>query len=118
MYLDSSMFSQISIIISEIEKETTWTETHLNKLHTLRNLRNSPPITKRSTILISPIKNYSKRVLTNEEIFALENGLDFTLPSVTFDEDTFIVNIETLFVNLLGHCSDIVCSYYLLLGNK
>ena len=57
-------------------------------------------------ISISPIKNYSKRILTTEETTALENGLDFVFPSIKFDQETFIANVETLFVNLMGHCSD------------
>ena len=106
--LDITSFNQTSTIIKEIdnEKVTLWTESHLNKLNTLRELKNSSSITKNLTTSVSPIKNYSKRILTTEEILALENGLDFIFPSLRFDQETFIANIETLFVNLLGYCSD------------
>ncbi|CAF3484361.1 unnamed protein product, partial [Rotaria sp. Silwood2] len=36
---------------------------------------------------------------------ALDNGLDFIFPSLQFDEEIYIANIETLFVNLLGYYS-------------
>ncbi|CAF2835258.1 unnamed protein product [Rotaria sp. Silwood2] len=88
-----------------IEKEIIWKETHLKKLNALREL-NLPLSNKRSPIYISSIKNYSKRVLTIKELLALRYGLDYVLPIVTFDDETFIANIETLFVNLIGHCSD------------
>ncbi|CAF4078830.1 unnamed protein product, partial [Rotaria sp. Silwood2] len=44
--------------------------------------------------------------LTDKEINILENGLNFVLPDKEFDEMTFISNIETCFVNLLGHCTE------------
>ena len=99
---------QVSKIITEIEKEkeTSWIEIHLTKLNKLRNLKRSSSNLKCSTNLPSPIKNYSQRILTKDEIIALENGLDFVLPSLTFDDETFIANVETLFVNLLGYRSE------------
>ena len=99
---------QISQIITDIEKEkeTSWIQTHAKKLHQLRCLKRSPSNSKNSTNLPSPIKNYSQRILTKDEITALENGLNFVLPSLTFDEETFIANIETLFINLMGYSSE------------
>ena len=37
---------------------------------------------------------------------ALENSLEFVFPSLKLDSETFIANIETLLVNLLGYCSE------------
>ena len=106
--LDSVAIDQISQIITEIEKEkeTSWTQTHVKKLTKLRCLKGSPSYSTCSTNLHSPIKNYSQRTLTKDEITALENGLDFVLPSLTFDEETFIANIEMLFINLMRYCSE------------
>jgi len=105
--LDHDVLKNISTIIKEMsdEKEIIWKETHLKKLNALREL-NLPLNNKHSPIYISSIKNYSKRVLTIKELLALRYGLDYVLPIVTFDDETFIANIETLFVNLIGHCSD------------
>jgi hypothetical protein len=106
--LDSIILNEVLLIINEIDKEkvTSWTETHLKKLNTLRELKIPHSNNKHSLISISPVKNYSKRVLTMHEISALENGLDFIFPSITFDQESFIANIETLFVNLLEYCTD------------
>jgi hypothetical protein len=106
--LDKSNHEQVLIILNEMatERITSWTATHLKKLNTLRQLKYPSSNVTQTTVTVSPIKNYSKRVLTADETLALENGLDFILPSLRFDEETFIANIETLFVNLLGYCSE------------
>ena len=59
-----------------------------------------------SSIHIQPVKNFSKRHLTKEEEDILTLGLDYVHPSTNFDQETFISNMECLFVNLLGHCTD------------
>ncbi|CAF3620444.1 unnamed protein product [Rotaria socialis] len=106
--LHKKISDEISIIINEIDKGkvTSVTERHITKLNKLRELKNFSEDIKHSSTTISPIKNYSKRVLTRDETLALENGLDFIFPSLKFDDETFIANIETLFVNLLGYCSE------------
>ncbi|CAF1601783.1 unnamed protein product, partial [Didymodactylos carnosus] len=106
--MDPVIKSRIRTIIKELEKEKeiVFRNRHGKKLEMLRTLQKLPSNIKRKTITTSPIKNYSKRTLTHDETVALENGLDFILPSLTFDEESFISNIETLFVSLLGKCSD------------
>ena len=72
----------------------------------LREFKNSNSTTKQSTTSTSPVKNYSKRVLTADEILALENDLEFSFASLKFDSETFRANAEIAFVNLLGYCSE------------
>jgi hypothetical protein len=79
-------------------------ETHFKKLTELRNKQHPSDESVKS--ILSPITNVSKRTLTDKEINILENGLNFVLPDNTFDEMAFISNIETFFVELLGHCTD------------
>ncbi|CAF3164199.1 unnamed protein product [Rotaria sp. Silwood2] len=79
--------------------------THSKKLNILRESRQSIS-TNIIKSRISPLTNVSKKILTNDEIKILENGLDYVYPSNKFDEIAFISNIETYFVNLLGHCTD------------
>jgi hypothetical protein len=71
--------------------------THHNKLNKFRN-KQHPRIESVKSIL-SPITNLSKRILTDNEINILENGLSFVLPDNKFDEMTFISNIETFLLN-------------------
>jgi hypothetical protein len=85
-------------------KELEIKETHFKKLTKLRDEQH--PAIKSVKSILSPITNLSKRILTDNEINILENGLNFVLPDNKFDEMTFISNIETFFVELLGHCTD------------
>ncbi|CAF1562230.1 unnamed protein product [Adineta ricciae] len=85
-------------------KELEIKESHQNKLNKFRNKQRPASEPNKSTL--SPITNLSKRILTDKEISILENGLNFVLPADKFDEMTFISNIETFFVELLGHCTD------------
>ena len=45
-------------------------------------------------------------MFANNEINILENGLNFVWPAKRFDNMTFISNIDTFFVNLVGRCTD------------
>ena len=85
-------------------KETKIKQTHQKKLYNLRMKQYSMTFKQKSNI--SPITNLSKRTLTNDEVNILENGLNFVLPAKKFDEMAFMSNIETFFVNLVGHCTD------------
>jgi hypothetical protein len=98
--------ARINRIISKIitDKEKTVKETHLKKLNVLRETQQSN--IRSDKLDNSPITNISKRILTEDEIDLLEKGLNFVFPSKKFDELSFISNIETYFVNLLGHCTD------------
>jgi hypothetical protein len=104
--LNHFLVCRIERIINKlvVRKELTIKKTHSNKLHKLRVKQY--PITSKHKSNISPITNLSKRILTSDEINILENGLNFVLPDKKFDEMAFISNIETCFVNLLGHCTD------------
>ena len=92
-----------------VTKLVIWKETKIKQTHQkmLYNLRvKQYPMTFKQKSNISPITNLSKRILTNDEINILENGLNFVLPTKRFDEMTFMSSIETFFVNLVGHCTD------------
>ncbi|CAF1309319.1 unnamed protein product [Rotaria magnacalcarata] len=83
-------------------QEKYWNNTHTKELNDFR------PIGSLHTVInkINPIKNLSKKVLTKEENEVLLNELEFVYPTTHFDDETYISYIETLFVNLLGHCTD------------
>ena len=84
---------------------TKWNELHEKKLNSLRNKHNN----KRqqcTSVEIDPIQNYSHKILTGDEHSALVNGLAFVYRNSSFDEKTFISNVESLFVSLLGRCTD------------
>ena len=108
IYLDLNhlLICRIERIIDKMVlfKEKEIKKTHLKKLNRLRNKQQGTNRSIKS--FLSPITNLSKRNLTDKEINILENGLNFVLPDNRFDEITFISNIETFFVNLLGHCSE------------
>ncbi|CAF1553686.1 unnamed protein product [Adineta ricciae] len=55
---------------------------------------------------IQPIKNLSRKQLSEEETLALSNGLDYVYPNRKINMPSFISNIETCFVNVLGHCTN------------
>ncbi|CAF1943380.1 unnamed protein product [Rotaria magnacalcarata] len=59
--------------------------------------------TKLKEKIITNLSNYQ---LTPEETATLQNGLDYIHPPTKFDDKTFISNIETYFVNILGHATD------------
>ena len=85
-------------------KEKRIRKTHLKKLNRLRKEQLTSNCSFKS--IISPITNLSERNLTNEEINILEKELNFVVPDNDFDELSFISDIETCHVNLLGHCTD------------
>ncbi|CAF1245690.1 unnamed protein product [Didymodactylos carnosus] len=55
---------------------------------------------------IDPVMNLSQRGLSMEEKDALIGGLSYVFPTDRFDEETFIANVETLFVSLVGYCTE------------
>ena len=55
---------------------------------------------------ISPVNDFSKRVLTKDELQVLENAVDYIYLSNKLDGASFISNIETFFINLLGYRTD------------
>ncbi|CAF1399640.1 unnamed protein product, partial [Didymodactylos carnosus] len=93
-----------------LHKQNEWLDVHTKKLNILRSLNKLCSSTKQTPRLISSVKNLSKRTLSENEIKALENGLDYVYPSLRFDEETFISNIETCFVTVLGRTTD-KCDY-------
>jgi hypothetical protein len=89
------------------QKDYDWNTSHECKLNSLREKKNAT--SEQTTTSTSPLKtvtNLSNRQLTNEESSILEQGLDFVFPPTKFDDRTFIANIETYFVNLLGHVTE------------
>lgn len=103
--IDQNQTTEIFKIVNEIvkEKETTLITRHNKKLNKLRKEKNSSTETTNFNINDSAIKNYSRRILTTDEKVALINGLDFVFPSTSFNDETFIANIETFLANLLGY---------------
>ena len=97
-------------VLRIIDKLVVQKEREVNIRHSrkLTNLRLSQQSTNNNSInqQISVITNLSNKILTNQEIDILNKGLEFVYPSTKFDEITFISNIETYFVNLLGYCTD------------
>ena len=59
---------------------------------------------RRMILILS--KTTQIRFFTDDEHEALINGLDYVNHNSTFDEKSFICNVENLFVSLLGHCKD------------
>ena len=106
VHLSHLLICRIERIINKIVlfKEKKIRTTHLKKLNNLQNKQQG--INKSIKSMLSPITNLSKRNLTDKEINILENELNFVLPDNRFDDMTFISNIETFFVNLLGHCNE------------
>ena len=90
------------------QHQQNWSTIHYRKLELLRQRQNLslPPPTNITPYVIEPIKNFSNRSLTNDEYEALSNGLDYVQHTTKYDQKTFISNMECLFVNLLGHCTD------------
>ncbi|CAF4212293.1 unnamed protein product, partial [Rotaria sordida] len=105
------LFLHIEESIDEVvlEHATHWGETHQNKLDNMRFISNNPQTINNLPTGQPPINsvtNLSKKILTNDELQALSNGFDFVCPSNSIDEESFISNIETFFVNLLGYITD------------
>ena len=97
------------------QRVDTWVKTHAGKLQSLRGEKekdlpkNNHKNNNNNTILPDTppiITNLSTRQLTEEETSVLQQGLDFVFPPTRFDDRTFIANMETYFVNLLGHATD------------
>ena len=89
------------------QKSTKWSLIHKRKIDSLRKWKTSlARKTKNQSKPSNIITNLSNRQLSTDEISALKQGLDFVLPPTKFDDHTFISNIETYFVNLLGHATD------------
>jgi hypothetical protein len=104
--LDHLIVCRLERIIKKlvVQKEVLIKHNHLKKFNKLKSQQHPPTIINKSDL--SPIKNLSKRILTIEELNILENGLNFVVPNRRFDELSFISNIETCFVNLLGYTTD------------
>ncbi|CAF4181792.1 unnamed protein product, partial [Rotaria sordida] len=105
--LDEWHFIRMQTIFQQLINENIfkWNTVHHNKLVSLRNEYNQQGQQSNSTS-INPIRNYSHRILTDDEHSALVNGLDFVYRNSSFDEKSFISNVENLFVSLLGRCTD------------
>ncbi len=57
------------------------------------------------------VNNFSKKVLTNDEYEDPANGMDFVYPSSGINEESFIGNIESYFINLMGYVTDKPTTY-------
>jgi hypothetical protein len=57
------------------------------------------------------VNNFSKKVLTNDEYESLANGLDFAYLSSGINEESFIGNIESYFINLMVYVTDKPITY-------
>ncbi|CAF1659013.1 unnamed protein product [Adineta ricciae] len=119
--INSLIFSRVLRIANErvTSKTEEWTNGHQGKLDLARTRaqkraqvqvtrnkhitgRNSPP----TPYNIEPIKNLSNKQLSKDEFLALSNGLDYVYPNKKINMPSFISNIETCFVNILGHCTN------------
>ena len=87
-----------------------WSKIHEEKLTKLRQHRhqqlslNQPSQTYNYPK--NPVRNYSKRTLTVDELDVLANGLDFVYCTNKLDDSTFITNMENFFLCLLGQVTD------------
>ncbi|CAF4535599.1 unnamed protein product, partial [Didymodactylos carnosus] len=81
------------------DKATLWRRKLVKKLLKLNlNSDNRIPIQNS----ISPIMNYSKRILSNDEQKALLNGLTHVYPPTSLNRMDLITNVEYFYTKLLG----------------
>ena len=96
----------VSILEQVIEKNRKeWEQRRQKKLNSLRIEYNEKARSTTSND-IDPVKNYSDKIFTDAEREALINELDYVNHNSTFDEKSFICNVENLFVSLVRHCID------------
>ena len=107
--IDHMVFVRIRSIIESLETQlqNKWRIIHEKKLSKLREQQRPPSSPTQSfEYPKNPVRNFSKRQLTDDEIDALSNGLDFVFPGSKFDDETVVANMETFFVSLLGHTTN------------
>ena len=109
--IDELLYSRSITIVERFVNEhainvSSTHEEKFRKLQSAQPASNDTMAQIPSKYPIQPVHNYSRRILTSDEINILSNGLDYVLAESKSVEETFICNIETCFYNHLGRTTE------------